>query len=100
MLQLLRERLFVPISISAYSHVLIQLSELWQRGMKEIAKASKRQLEDLNPGYLDWEPDALSAMLPRPTRMSPCSIKKHTTNNKDSTFIDQHGTKGKLTGEV
>ena len=37
-----------PLSVARYSS--IQLSELWQRGMDEIAKVSKRQQEDSNPG--------------------------------------------------
>ena len=40
-----------PLSVARYS--VLQLSELWQRGMKEIAKASKQQQEDSNPGSLD-----------------------------------------------
>ena len=44
-------RLFVQISISVCSQV--QLSELWQLGMNEIAEASKRQEGDPNQGSLD-----------------------------------------------
>ena len=48
-------RLFVHISIydniARYSFTL--LIELWQRGVNEIAKGSKRQQEDSNPGSLD-----------------------------------------------
>ena len=43
-LQLLREDYsfkYPPLSLAKYS--FIQLSELWQRGMNKIAKASKRQ---------------------------------------------------------
>ena len=36
---------YPPLSAVRYS--IIQLSELWQRGMNEIAKGSKRQQEDL-----------------------------------------------------
>ena len=32
--------------------------------MYEIAKASKLQQDDSNPGYLDWESDFLTATLP------------------------------------
>ena len=42
-------RLFVHISVYSF----IQLSELWQRGVNEIAKVSKRQQQDSNPGSLD-----------------------------------------------
>ena len=53
-LQLLREDYWVkypPLSVARYS--FIQQSELWQRGINEFAKASKRQQEDSNPGSLD-----------------------------------------------
>ena len=39
------------LSVARYS--FIQLSELWQCGINEIAKASKRQEGDPNPGSLD-----------------------------------------------
>ena len=50
-LQLLREDYsfrYPLLSVAGYS--FIQLRELWQRGMNEIAKVSKRQQEDSNPG--------------------------------------------------
>ena len=53
-LQLLRKDYsfrYPCMSVARYS--FIQLSELWQCGMKEIAKASKWQQEDSNPGSLD-----------------------------------------------
>ena len=53
-LQLLREGYsftYPPLSIARYS--CIQLVELKQRGVNEIAKASKRQQEDANPSSLD-----------------------------------------------
>ena len=42
----------------------------WVMGtwVKHIFKALKWHLEDLNPGFLDWEPDVLTVSLPRPTR--------------------------------
>ena len=49
MLQLLRKDYSFgcpPLSVAKYS--FIQLSELWQRGMNEIAKALKQQQVDLN----------------------------------------------------
>ena len=52
--QLLREDYsfkYPPLSVSMYS--FIQLSEMWQRGMNEIANASKRQREYSNPGSFD-----------------------------------------------
>ena len=53
-LQLLREDYpFTYPLLSAARYSIIQLSELWQRGMNEIAKGSKRQQEDLNPGSLE-----------------------------------------------
>ena len=42
---------YPPLSVARYS--FIQLSDLWQRRVKEIAKTSKRQQDDLNPGSLD-----------------------------------------------
>ena len=42
---------YPPLSVARYS--FIQLSDLWQRRVKVIAKTSKRQQEDLNPGSLD-----------------------------------------------
>ena len=43
---------YPSLSVARYS--FIQLSELWQRGMNEIAtKVSKRQQEDSNLGSLD-----------------------------------------------
>ena len=54
MLQSLREN-YSPLSNAKYS--FIQLSELWQRGMNEIAKVSKQQQEDLNPGSLVCKSD-------------------------------------------
>ena len=41
---------YPPLSVARYS--FIQLSELEQRRMNEIAKASKRQQEDSNSGFL------------------------------------------------
>ena len=54
--QLLREA-FIHAAITARRlfvarYSFIQLSELWQRGVNEIAKASKRQQEDTNPGSM------------------------------------------------
>ena len=56
MLQLLREDCsfrYPPLSVARYS--FIQLSELWQCGMNDIAKgkASKRQENNLNPSSLE-----------------------------------------------
>ena len=42
---------YPPLSVARYS--FIQLSELWQRGTNETAKASKWQQEDSNPGSLE-----------------------------------------------
>ena len=53
-LQLLHEECsfrYPPLSVARYS--FIQLSELWQ------------EAEDSNPGSLHWEPDVLTATLPR-----------------------------------
>ena len=53
-LQLLDEEYsftYPPLSVAMYS--FIQLSELWQCGVNEIAIASIRQPEDSNPGSLD-----------------------------------------------
>ena len=53
-LQLLRKDYsfrYPCMCVARYS--FIQLSELWQCGMNEIAKASKWQQEDSNPGSLD-----------------------------------------------
>ena len=53
-LQLLREDYSFtrpPPCVASYS--FIQLSELWQRGVNEIAKASKRQQEDSIQGSVD-----------------------------------------------
>ena len=69
MLQLLSEDYsfrYPPQSIARYS--FIQLSELWQNGMNETAKVSKRQQEDSNPGSLDREPYVRTATLPRPSK--------------------------------
>ena len=44
---------YIHLSVARYS--FIQLSELEQRRMNEIAKASKRQQKDSNSGFLDWE---------------------------------------------
>ena len=56
-LRLLREdNSFRCQSLSVARYSFIQLSELWQRGMDEITKASKRQQEDSNPGSLDESP--------------------------------------------
>ena len=41
----------IHLSVARFS--FIQLSELWQRGMKEIAKVSKLHQEDSNPGSVD-----------------------------------------------
>ena len=41
--------------------------------MNEIAKASKWQQEDSNPGSLNWESNILIAVLPRPTKISQSS---------------------------
>ena len=41
----------IHLSVARYSFV--ELSELWQHGMNEIAKALKWQQEDSNPGSLD-----------------------------------------------
>ena len=43
------------------------MRELLQRGVNEIAKASKQQQDDSNPGSLDWEADILTATVPHPT---------------------------------
>ena len=54
MLELLREDYsfrYSPLSVARYSFT--QLSELWQRGKSKIAKASKWQQEDSNPGCLN-----------------------------------------------
>ena len=45
-------RLSILIFASAW-YSFIQLTELWQRGMNEIAKASKRPQEGSNPGSPD-----------------------------------------------
>ena len=53
-LQLLREDYSFrcpPLSVARYSFT--QLNELWQHEMNEIAKPSKWQQEDSNPGSLD-----------------------------------------------
>ena len=42
---------YPPLSIPWYS--FIQLGELWQLGVNGIAKTSKLQQEESNPGYLD-----------------------------------------------
>ena len=63
MLQLLHEDysfIYPPMSIARYS--FIQLSELRQRGLNKIAKASKWQQEDLNTGSLDRRFDVLTIM--------------------------------------
>ena len=39
-----------PLSITTFS--VIQLSEMWQRGMNEIAQDSKRKQEEWNAGSL------------------------------------------------
>ena len=44
----------------------MQLSELRQRGVNEIAQALKQQHEDSNRSSLDWESVALTAELQRP----------------------------------
>ena len=52
-LQLLRDDCsftYPPVSVTRYS--IIRFSELWQRGVNEIAKGSKRQQEDSNLGSL------------------------------------------------
>ena len=54
---------FTCPSMSAARYSCVQLSELWQRGMNEIAKASKRQQEDSNPGSLDESPTVYRALL-------------------------------------
>ena len=53
----------LPLSVARYS--FIQLSELWQRGMNEITKASKRQPEDSNPGSLRIRCSTRYATAPR-----------------------------------
>ena len=54
MLQLLHEDCsFRYPSLSVARYLFMQLSELWQSGMYEIAKALKRQQEDPNPGSLN-----------------------------------------------
>ena len=53
-MQLLREDYsfkYPPMSAAKYSG--IQLSDLWQCGVNEIAKVSKRKQEDSNPGSFD-----------------------------------------------
>ena len=53
-LQVLREgHSFRYPSMSVARYSFIQLSELQQSGMNEIAKSSKRQQEDSNPGSID-----------------------------------------------
>ena len=54
-LQLLHEDcLFLYTSLYVAICLFMQLSELWQRGVKEnIVKASKRQQDDSNPDSLD-----------------------------------------------
>ena len=46
----------------AYTHLYMQLSELEQRWVNKIVKASKRQ--DSNRSFLDWESDILTATPP------------------------------------
>ena len=52
MLQLLRESFKYP-NLSEARYTFIQLNELGQCGVNEIAQVSKRQLEDLNTDSLD-----------------------------------------------
>ena len=59
--------IYPRLYVARYS--FIQLSELWQRGVKEIVKASKRQQDDSNPGSLDCEPDVLTVTLRRRTHV-------------------------------
>ena len=64
MLQLLHEDhsyIYSPLHIARYSS--IQLNELWQRLVKQIAKASKRQQDGSNSGFHGWEPDVLPGMI-------------------------------------
>ena len=70
MLQLLHEHnsfTYPPLSITSYSFIqLIEKSDSRQRGVNEIAKASKRQQVDENPGSLNWESDVLTTTPPSP----------------------------------
>ena len=45
--------LFVYLPLCVARYLFMQLSELWERGVKETAKASKWQKEDSNSGSLD-----------------------------------------------
>ena len=65
-------RPFVHISTCAVArYSFIQLSELWQCGMNEIAKASKRQQEDSNMGSLNSESNVLTTAPPCPVQFQP-----------------------------
>ena len=55
----------IPTTVARYS--FIQMSELTQSGVNEIAQASKRQQVVVKLGSLNWESDVLTTMPPCPT---------------------------------